>query len=293
MGKENSEGNIELPVNVSELGEIKAVEAECPGVYYISALRDGSFNPILEEYYIVLDNAPISPEARQYGIPLNSGDGLVYSISRGESGCKVIYYEVLKYKYSHGLPLPKGETLYECSLYGVEIHPSYFGALPVPILTPWGHTTRSPVLANGIYWLETDQCSETLAVCFPIWRGDLSEAALHYARQTDYDEKNGIENTYGYLFFSEESICVAVFELLKTRSAWLSLKKVDLSALMNAIWWNCPEYAVAYNAWEQRGLHDPLGQVLRTLGYDVELSGSIEHMIFLTPDAGTDYWRWQ
>ena len=279
-----------LPVDVNELGELQASELMCPGVYYITVLPNSAVLPT--EYYLVLDSAPISKEAREYGYPLQNGCGLVFSISQEDAGDKVIQYEVYRYRLSHNLPLPEGETLHTCAVYGAELHPSYFGMLPVPLLTPWGYTTRSRTLANGVYWLETDQCAETLAVSFPIWSGDLSETALHYAHQCEYDVEHNINQTLGYQFFPKKAICVAVFELLQTRSEWLMTQKIDLPALMKTIWKNCPEYALYYNASEQRGENDALGMLCQVLGLETELTGSEEHMIVLNPDAGTDFWKW-
>ena len=289
MNRENNSGEIDLPVDVSELGEIKIVTEECPGVYYLAAQHEDSYSLIPDEYYIVLESAPISTDARKYGVPLKCGGGLMYSISQGDTGSKIIEYELLRYRSAHGLALSEREGLHACAIFGAELHPSYFGMLPVPLLTPWGYTTRSRTLSNGVYLLETDQCAETLAVCYPIWQGDLSEAALRYAYQTDYDKDRGIENTLGYQFFPQSAICVAIFELLERHPEWLDEHKINLPALMNAIWKGCPEYAMAYNVGEQKGHHDALGLLLRTLDYEVELNSSEKHLIFINPDAGTDF----
>ena len=61
---------------------------------------------------------------------------------------------------------------------------------------------------------------------------------------------------------------------------------------MNAILECWPEYVVTFNAHEQSGFNDGAGLFLRSLGIEVELSGSVERMITLTPGAGTDYLRW-
>lgn len=85
---------------------------------------------------------------------------------------------------------------------------------------------------------------------------------------------------------------IAVFELLQTRSEWLDDNKVDFSALMNAIWRNCPEYARYYNANEQRRKNDTVRILFKSLGLQTKLPGSVENIIALDPDAGTDFWRW-
>ena len=83
-----------------------------------------------------------------------------------------------------------------------------------------------------------------------------------------------------------------IFELLQYHSEWLTDGRVDLPALMNAILENWPEYAVTFNAHEQAGLNDGVGLFLRSMGIEVELSGSEERMITLTEGAGTDFLRW-
>ena len=104
--------------------------------------------------------------------------------------------------------------------------------------------------------------------------------------------EHGIDCTFGYQFFSKKVSCVVIFELLPYHSKWLTDGRVDLSALMNAILEYWPEYAVTFNAHEQAGLNDAAGLFLRSLGIEVELNGSVERMITLTPGAGTDYLRW-
>ena len=281
-----------LDMLAHELGEISRWEKECPGVYCLSILPESEDALFCAEYYLVLDSAPISKEARGYGTPLENGQGLVFSLEQEGSGAKIIEYEIYKYRVLHHLPLPGNETLHGCAVYAAELYPEYFGMLPVPTLTPWGYTTRHSALASGIYWIETDQCVETLAVSHPAWAADLSEGVLRHARQTDYDTEHGINHTLGYKFFSQKQSCVVIFELLQYHSEWLANGRVYLPALMNAILEYWPEYAVSFNAHEQAGLNDGAGLLLRTMGIDVELSGSEEHMISLTPGAGTDYLRW-
>ena len=49
---------------------------------------------------------------------------------------------------------------------------------------------------------------------------------------------------------------------------------------------------MSFNAHEQAGLNDGAGLFLRSMGIEVELNGSVERMITLTPGVGTDYLRW-
>ena len=280
------------PVDVSELGELCSAELECPKVYHLAVKPETDHCPFPMEYYLVLDDAPISKEARGYGTPLENGQGLVFPLEQDGSGAKIIEYEIFRYRVLHHIPLPEGETLHGCAVYAAELYPEYFGMLPVPALTPWGYTTRHRALANGIYWIETDQCAEILAVCHPAWAADLSEGVLRHAHQTGFDTECGINRTLGYKFFSRKVSCVVIFELLPYHPEWLTDGRVDLPALMNTILEYWPEYAVTFNAHEQVGLNDGAGLFLRSLGIEMELSGSVERMITLTPGAGTDYLRW-
>lgn len=190
----------DLPVDVSELGELLSSELECPGVYHLAMKPEPGCRLFPTEYYLVLDSAPISKEAREYSTQLENSQGLVFPMEQDGGGAKIIEYEIFKYRVAHHLPLPEGETLHGCAVYAAELYPEYFGMLPVPVLTPWGYTTRHRALASGIYWIETDQCEEVLAVSHPAWAVDLSEGVLRHARQTDYDTEHGIDHTFGYQF---------------------------------------------------------------------------------------------
>ena len=64
---------IDLPVDVSELGELVSAELECPGVYYLAVKLETDRCPFPMEYFLVLDDAPISKEAKGYGTPLENG----------------------------------------------------------------------------------------------------------------------------------------------------------------------------------------------------------------------------
>lgn len=175
-----------LDMLANELGEISHWKEECPGVYYLSFLPESEGALFCAEYYLVLDNAPISKEARGYGQPLENGQGLLFSLEQEGSGAKIIEYEIYRYLVAHQLPLPEGESLHACAVYAAEDYPEYFGMLPVPALTPWGYTARYRALASGVYWIETDRCEEVLAVGHPIWEADLSDSVLRHAHQTAY-----------------------------------------------------------------------------------------------------------
>lgn len=264
-----------------ELGEIHRWEEECPGVYYLAVLPDTAN---AEEYYIVLEDASISQEVRAMGRPLQSAPVLTYRLDSEDGAYTAVKYEVLKYLTLHGLPLPEDSSLLDAALFGAERCPNYFGAYPVPLCTPWGRTLRHRPLDNGVYWTETEQCVEVLAVCYPVWDGELSEGLLEIGRKLE------AEGDMGYLYFLREAACVAVWELLRTRSELIDAGLIRKPELMNAIWRYQPGYALGYNAQEQAGLHDALGLLLYALGVeDRELKGSPEYMIAMDPETGTDF----
>ena len=269
-----------------DLGEISHWEEECPGVYYLSVL------PTIDmggECYAVLEDAPISQELRAMGQKLEDAPVLIYWAGAEDGIHTVLEYEVLRYKAINGIPMPEGKSLREIALFGAEVCPSYFGAYPVPPLTPWGYTLRHRPLDNGLYWIETEQCVEVLAVCYPIWVGDLPEGLLVLGRKVEAADERG------YIFFPKEAASVIIWELLRTRPALVTAGLIRKPELMNAIWEHQPEYALGYNTQEQAGLNDTLGLLLHTLGVeDRELEGAPDHMISVTPAVGTDFigfWR--
>ena len=275
----------ELPVDISELGRLREVDKKCHGVYYCAVIPDEDAS-IIEEYYIVLDDAPITAEARRYGIPLKNSQGLFFDLNDEISGAKIIDYEILRYLASSHLPLPDGADLRECAAYAAELFPEYFGMLPVPTDTPWGHTARYRTLTSGIYWLETDSGIDVLSVSFPIWSAELSDYVLGFSRFFPNDKEMGAR------FFTEHNYCLAIFELVQTRPDWVKSGRIDLAALMNCIWEKFPEFAVTFNAQEQSGMHDLLGLLLYEPVSDDVSNGSTKNMITYTPWAGTSFLCW-
>lgn len=267
----------------AEVGEIMDEELLCPGIYYISA--GGT------EYYTVTKNAPpISQRAWLYGQQIPACPELrLYPMDKPQSGWMVVQYEICKYLTENRLPLPEGITLRGAAVFGMECHPEYFGTFPVPTLTPYGHTLRYRRMGNGIYWIETEQCVEVLAVCFPVWDGELSEAAQRLAVMLDCDKRHGIGETFGYLFFDEATSCIPIFELLKTRREWDVSGLIDRLALMNAIGEHFPAYMLAYNGMEQAGINDIPGAILESLGIETKPNRRVEHMIRLTQGVGTNF----
>lgn len=266
------------------LGEINESEQEIPGVFYLSV--SGSRKWREGEYYAVLEQAPaISQEAKGYGLLIEKDLGLLlYPFAKDDSGWKIVQYELYRYRTANKLPLPEKDALINSALYGREIHPNYFGAYPVPALTPWGYTLRYKVMDNGVYWMETSQCRRALAVCAPIWQ-ELSDTAMKIAVQAGHEQESEME---GPVFFEERYYCIPIWELMKLRKKWES-GVVDKAALMNAIWQNCPEYATIYNAQVQQGLHDTTGLLLNAVGIETELKPDIGDTIFISPQASVEF----
>lgn len=282
-----------LPLLNYELGQIRDWDELCPGVYFLNVAPHLDSESPCSEYYLVLDSAPISQEARALGQSLDGIPGLLYAINPpDEGGWTAITYELCKYRAAHGIPLPEGWSLADAAMEGMELCPSYFGAFPVPPRTPWGWTLRHKALDNGIYWIETSQYQTVLAICNPIWSTEFSDGVTRAGKKLSYgeDDHEGLD----YLFFDYETSCTAIFELLKVRPQWLHSGLIRKTELMNAIWRYAPMYAAAYNAEEQAGLHDGLGILLQMLGEDENPHGSPEYMISLGSDAETDFigfWR--
>lgn len=225
-----------------ELGPIVEREEQCPGVYYLAVESKDGESRFATEFYLVFDNAPISQEVRAMGTALETVPALSYPIDTYENARWAVHYEILRYKTKQGLPLPEGEGLQDTALYGMERCPSYFGTYPVPFVTPWGYTLRHRRLDNGIYWIETDQCVEVLAVCNPVWDTELSDGALSIAQRLEY------EGAMGYRYFTKPDSCVVIFELLKTHPEWTGCGLIHRAQLMNAIWKYHPEYAMGYTS---------------------------------------------
>ena len=183
------------------------LEELCPGVYYGSAAQ--------EEYYIVIADTPnLSARAKGLGRPLAEGSQLlVYPIGEQGSGYMAVRYELLKYRMKLGLPLPDGDTLCAIAAYGMFTTPEYFGQCPAPTVTPRGATLRYRQLMNGVFELETDRLERMLSVCYPIWKGDLLRDTVSFGEQTEYDLAQGIDTTFGPMFFTEQDGRMVLSEL--------------------------------------------------------------------------------
>lgn len=261
-----------VPLEVAEIlnGKLVYNSAECPGVCHIAIHGEGDTS-LAREYYIVETDTPvISKAAKAYG---NTVPGysrlLLYPHQDLYSGYKIIEYEIAKYLVGNGYTLPDGDTLREIELFNMEYHPEYFGEYPVPNVTPKGLTIRHSRLVNGAYWVETDQAEHFLTICYPIWRTEFSRYTLRISQQTKFERTYNIEDTKGDLFFAMKDSCVPILEMLETRRELEQDARLNLAALMNAIWTYHPLYAISKNA---QSLDKPA-----------------EDIIVLTPGAGTKF----
>ena len=261
----------------SEIGEVRDTEEECPGVWYVCTGGDGERDGT--EFYVVDRNADAIPnEAKAYGSEIPDCPGyLLYPMDAQRQTRKIIQYETLRYRMRSGFTDGDREKLREIALDGMEECPEYFGAFPPPTLTPYGHTARYKVLMNGVFWIQTDCLDNALAVAYPIWDDAFSEYAMKLAR--------GDADGFGYLFFPERAICLALFELGRTYADIRNCPLIDPAALMNAVYREFPDYAVKFNVMEQAGGDSPLARMLSDGGQ----GASSDSVIRLTSGAGTAF----
>jgi len=272
----------ESPESIDELGPIQESEELCPGVYLLTARNEDELLP--RDYYAVMENSIIPLGAKVYGQKLS--DLWLFPMTDGSEEYKIINYEIAKYRVQNNLPLE--EPLRATAFFAAQSFPEYFGVFPVPLNTPRGCTLRHWTMDNGIYWLETDQCEEVLAVSYPVWSAELSDFTASLGEQTEYDKAHDIEETLGYIFFPAKVSCIPLRELIRTRPEWAGTV-IDKPALMNAIWAAAPEYAALMNWQEQSGKNDLFSALLAEAGVEVEPNISMENMITLFPDAGKQF----
>ena len=270
-----------------EIGIIRRAILKCPGVYYVTTSQTEK-NPCGLELFIVTDGAPISNEARSFGMKLPSHpDLLLYRFGAENCYDHIIRYELARFYKKHNLPLSEDEDIYTCAIYGMESCPDYFGTFPVPNLTPWGYTLRHKILHNGVYWIEAENCESLLAI-HHILCDDITEETCARAEQTDYDKEHGVENTNGFNFFQGDAICLVLFELMTAHQRW-DWSLINRAALMNAIWAQSPEYAAEHNLREQRGGGDLLGLIMKEINPYYELEPVSKEFIEISLDAGLEF----
>ena len=249
------------PVDLSDIGEIREAAQECPGVYYVS-LQCGD-KRVPAEFYLVLNDAPISAAARRFGLPLKNGQGLLYPMD-GSGHSRVVEYETMKYRVSHGISLRAGESLRSCAAHGAEECPDFFGTIPAPAMTPWGHTLRYTTLGNGIHWVETERLVEGLAVAYPVWGAELTEDTIDLAQALDDDDLS-------CRFFSKENSAPALFELALTRPWWVDLGIIVVPAIVAEINERFPEYVLNL---AMANMEDEFARFAKMRGKDSDTSDS-------------------
>ena len=274
-----------LPLDLGELGMVTEAELVMPGVY--NAILEFFETGLAVEAFIVLSSAEeISAAAKRYGkTDPGHPNLLVYSEDETGNTRYIVGYELFRYKILRHLPLSEGETIRSISAAGAEMYPEYFGGYPVPFLTPWGCTTRHKIIANGLYWLETELCQRGLAVAYLKY----DDGARSLAERFHDASVQADRDVPGYLFFTEANSSVPLFELVSVIPKEQLCYEVNRAALMNAVYQHFPEYAAQHNLAEQAGLNDGLGQFLHTQGIDVALNGSPDRLIFLTAQAEEKY----
>ncbi len=291
MDREN-EGQQSLPWDLTDdLGTVYHTEAECPGVWYVSAENENS--PVANEYCLVeLQGDVISEAAKAYGQPLpHHPDLLVYSLQNPKSGAAVVGYEIKRYRIRNNLPSEEGDTLLGLAAFARGDFPEYFGKNPAPLLTSRGYMTRYRELMDGVFFIETDCCETVLALCYPIWKCDISEYCRNRSEQTVFDREHGIDTTHGYVFFPLKDACLPVFELVCDHWELRDSNLLDIPALMNAIWTHHPDYAAMWNREEQSGLHDLVGELYRSFGVEIKTDNSPGRLISFNLSTGTSWLR--
>ncbi len=271
-----------------DLGTVILSRQITPGIYYISAASEEGTIPC--EYYIARKECPeLSQEAKRYGKPLeHHPEYLCYPASTPDNGRMVIEYEAFRYLKKHGLPYPEVESLLTITDYGREYAPEYFGDYPAPLTTPRGVMLKYITLISGVFLIETDELEKVLAVCYPIWSSELSDYTKAQGELVEYDLLRGIDNTEGYLYFTERSACLALFELRTSNKKIEQSGRINERAMMNAIWAYHPAYATSHNLREQAGLNDGLAELVILLDVAPERR-STDNVIPVFEGAGTDY----
>ena len=255
-----------------EIGTVTSIEECCPGVYYIEVDDGGRFH---KEYYVLMDDAPFTGQIWNYGVWFKNM--YLFEVGKYGSGWEVMQYEVTKYNLAAGKETVPEEVFHDRAIHAMDAYEEYFGGFPVPYHTPEGYTLRHRMLGNGIYWLETSRGKELLAVCFPVWNTELSEAAIALAKMTDEDRRAGVSKSMCYAFFSKEDSCVPMYELVTERPLWEGIY-IHVPALMNALWEFAPEYAMHLNG-GQPDMDAPQPDGRRVIG--------------MYPGEGTDFLRVQ
>lgn len=248
-----SEG-YEFPLQLCEKfwGEVKEIEEECPGVFYIITSVEESV--LCREIYAVTRKAIpdiISKEAVRYG---KEQDGIYFFECGIEgSGFELVKYELLRYRTRHNLPLEAGDTLYSYAVFCMDKYPKYFGNFIPPRSTPWGMTIRYKRAAEGVFFLETDRCVWVLALSYSVWSICLSDFAQKLGVTSEH-EKSMLPEEARYLYFERNTCAPALYELLDAEECRGILDYVTSREVLEAhLCTYFPQYVMWHNLIEQSG----------------------------------------
>lgn len=277
----------DLPFDPSILSignsEIKYIYLESPGVYRLCMASAQPSLPSPELLVVTEDASAISAQARSYGeMPFERPDLTVFRCNQARGGREIVEFEICRCLTKQGAALPEGYSLRDMAYSAMELYPEYFGALPAPMHTPWGYMVRHYELASGVFWLETDQCKELLAVASPVWEVDLTETARKLGKMVGRDKM-------GYLFFPKRASCVPLFELLPLHREWKIHGIIDKAALMNALLKYQSRYAAEHNEREYRIAETIRSSKESQLGILDKQKLVSKDLIYPTEGAGTDF----
>ena len=254
-----------------------------PGVYYIAASCGPS--RVADEYYVVDDDTSIiSQTAKRYGRRLhwslrgscsmtgmiNRAAAALLNMRLQNTDTGIIFLTRLA---------PRCMTLRYITWNTIRSTLEHTQRRSAPL---YGYTTRYQALINGVFWIETDQCKEVLAVCYPMWNGDFSDGVMELGVTVETDEQVGMDTSLGYLFFEKTAGSLALFEQWQIYDSLRNSGYIDYPALMNYIWKYAPEYAAAHNLSNQFGLYDTFGLLLNALGEEQELQNFPENNISIS-----------
>lgn len=285
MEKEKRPFTLQPPLDLGGLGIVIEAELVMPDVFD-TVIEDRETGLAMEAFIVSQNAENISAAAKRYGMTdPEYTELLVYREDSTGNTRYIIEYELFRYRVRNHLPTPDGDDIRTLAAIGAELYPEYFGRYPVPCLTPWGCTIRHKVLSSGLFWLETEQFQQGLAVAFPKY-DDLSDGARGLAECGDDGPASTDGQIPAYLFFREHDSAVPLFELIIMVGKPELCRMIDRTALMNAIYLYHPEYAAQHNLAEQMGQNDGAGRFLQAQGFDLEPKSAPERFIAMSGGKG-------
>lgn len=281
-----------------EFGTILEAKLYCPGVYLLQTeYPEYRSNRTLYAVYGPENSGIIPSEALQYG--KRTANLTIFDRDDYGEGWMILEFEIYRYWSAHGIPNAENTDLFTAAHYAAEKFPEYFGSLIPPQDTPSGYTIRYKIIANGLYFVESENCRWFLAVAYCIWSSDLSDLACKFGK-TLFHSANS-ETKTGYLFFDQSLCAPAIYELLDMPQ-YQNLRKFISSqaALENELVLHFPLYMLIHNKMEiqHHGKDDLFRDLLLSLGHQLEepeeteqdIKKRIENCIRYTPQAENEFW---